>query len=100
MTLRIVRRSDGPHTVLRLSSRIRSGDLQEIREQMDGHTRVAMLDLEESTLVDVDVVCFLGMCEAQGSNSYIPGWISGNGMPTKKTSGGWGHEQRKRSSFA
>jgi hypothetical protein len=80
MTLRIVKRSDGPHTILKLSGRIRSVDLQGIRDEMDGQTRGTVLDLEEVTLVDVDVVRFLGICEAEGvelvhCSPYIREWV-------------------------
>ena len=47
---------------------------------MDGHTEGIVLDLEEVTLVDVDVVRFLGMCEAKGvelvhCSPYIREWV-------------------------
>lgn len=80
VVLRIVKRSDGAHTVFKLSGRIRSGDLEELRGQMDGHTGGIVLDLEEVTLVDVEVVRFLGMCEAKGvelvnCSLYIREWV-------------------------
>ena len=80
MTLRIVKRSDGPRTVFRLSGRIRSGDIEGLRGQMDGQTGGIALDLEEVTLVDVEVVRFLGMCEAKGvelvsCSPYIREWV-------------------------
>ena len=51
-----------------------------VREQMDGHTGGIAIDLEEVTLVDVEVVRFLGMCEAKGvelahCSPYIREWI-------------------------
>ena len=80
MTLRIVKRSDGARTVFKLSGRIRSGDIEGLRGQMDGHPGGIALDLEEVTLVDVDVVRFLGMCEAKGvelvrCSPYIREWV-------------------------
>src|SRR5580698_6615391 len=80
MTLRIVKRRHGGRTVFKLSGRIRSGDIEGLREQMDGHTGGVTLDLEEVTLVDVEVVRFLGMCEANGvelvhCSPYIREWI-------------------------
>ena len=66
MTLRIVKIFDGARTVLKLSGRIQARDVEELREQMDGRTRGTVLDLQEVTLVDVEVVRFLGMCEAKG----------------------------------
>jgi hypothetical protein len=80
MTLRIVKRSDGARTVFKLSGRIRSGDLEALHGQMDSHTGGIVLDLEEVTLVDVEVVRFLGMCEAKGvelvhCSPYIREWV-------------------------
>jgi rRNA maturation protein Rpf1 len=80
MTLRIVKRSDGARTVFKLSGRIRSGDIEGLRGQMDGHTGGIVLDLEEVTLVDVEVVRFLGMCERKGvelvcCSPYIREWV-------------------------
>ena len=80
MTLKIVKRSDGARTIFKISGRIRSGDLEELRGQMGGYAAGIVLDLEEVTLVDVDVVRFLGMCEAKGvelayCSPYIREWI-------------------------
>src|SRR5580658_2196320 len=80
MTLRIVKRSDGARTVFKLSGRIRSGDIEGLRGQMDAHAGGMALDLEEVTLVDVEVVRFLGMCEAKGVElvhcpPYIREWV-------------------------
>jgi len=80
MTLKIVRESDGKRTTLRLSGRIQSANVEEIKEQMEGDTETIVLDLEEVTLVDVDVVRFLGVCEAEGvelvnCSPYIRDWI-------------------------
>jgi len=80
MALRIVKSSDGSRTVFKLSGRIRSGDIEGLRGQMDGHTGGIALDLEEVALVDVEVVRFLGMCEAKGvelmhCSPYIREWV-------------------------
>jgi anti-anti-sigma regulatory factor len=80
MTLRIVKISDGARSVLMLSGRIQARDIGELREQMDGRTRGTVLDLQEVTLVDVEVVRFLGLCEAKGvelahCSPYIREWI-------------------------
>jgi anti-anti-sigma regulatory factor len=80
MTLRIVKISDGARTVLMLSGRIQARDIGELREQMDGRTRGTVLDLQEVTLVDVEVVRFLGLCEAKGvelahCSPYIREWV-------------------------
>ena len=80
MTSKIVKRSDGARTIFKISGRIRSGDLEELRGQMGGHTGGIVLDLEEVTLVDVEVVRFLGTCEAMGvelvnCSPYIREWV-------------------------
>jgi hypothetical protein len=80
MTLLIVKLSDGARTVLKLSGRVRAGDIEELSDQMDGHTRGTILDLREVTLVDVEVVRFLGICEAMGvelahCSPYIREWV-------------------------
>jgi len=64
-----------------LSGRIRFGDVKEIRDQMDVPTSNLVFDLKEVTLVDWDVVRFLGACELEGVKlvhcpRYIRDWIS------------------------
>jgi hypothetical protein len=78
--LKIVRTFDGERTILGLSGRIQSSNVEEIREQMNGHAPTIVLDLEEVTLVDVDVVRFLGVRESEGvelvnCSPYIRDWI-------------------------
>jgi anti-anti-sigma regulatory factor len=80
MTLRIVKVPHGARTVLKLIGRIRSENLDELCGQMDGRTSGIVLDLQEVTLVDVEVVRFLGICEAKGvelahCSPYIREWI-------------------------
>jgi hypothetical protein len=80
MTLRIVKISDGARTVLKLCGRIQAKDMEELREQMDVRTRGTVLDLQEVTLVDIEVVRFLGRCEANGvelahCSPYIREWV-------------------------
>jgi hypothetical protein len=80
MTLRIVKRSDGARTILKICGRIRSGDIEELRGQMGGYAAGIVLDLEEVALVDVEVVRFLGMCEVKGVElvhcpPYIREWV-------------------------
>jgi hypothetical protein len=82
MTLKIVKRSAGARTIFKISGRIRSGDIEELRGQMGGYTAGIVLDLEEVTLVDVEVVRFLGMCEVKGVElvhcpPYIREWVFG-----------------------
>jgi anti-anti-sigma regulatory factor len=80
MTLRITAGSDGQGTTLRLSGRIRSTDIESLREALKGKAERVVLDLEEVTLVDRDVVRFLGASEADGvgllnCSPYIRDWI-------------------------
>ena len=80
MTLRIAKTFDGQRTTLRLSGRIRSTDIENVREVMKGKAERIVLDLEEVTLVDLDVVRFLGVSEAGGvelvnCSPYIRDWI-------------------------
>ena len=78
--MRITTGSDGQRTILRLSGRIRSTDIENIREAMKRSAERIALDLEEVTLVDLDVVRFLGVSEAEGvelvnCSPYIRDWI-------------------------
>jgi len=80
MTLRIEESSDGQNKSLRLSRRIESGHLGDLKAQIDGNRHATILDLEDVTLVDVDAVRFLSLCEAEGvgllhCSPYIRGWI-------------------------
>ena len=80
MTLRIAKISDGARIVLKLSGRIQARDIDELCEQISAHKRGTVLDLQEVTLVDVEVVRFLGLCESKGvelahCSSYIREWV-------------------------
>ena len=81
MTLRIEKHSDEGGTTIRLIGRIRREHLEELKAQMkDGGPKVT-LDLNEVSLVDVDVVCFLGICQSEGvellhCSPYITDWIA------------------------
>src|SRR5258708_39835714 len=66
MTLRITTGSDGQRTTLRLSGRIRSTDIENVRDAMKGKAERIVLDLEEVTLVELGVVRFLGVRKAWG----------------------------------
>jgi hypothetical protein len=64
--LRIEKESAGDTTRLRLSGRIQSTDIDNIRAQMHDDGIRIILDLDEVTLVDVEVVRFLSDCEDGG----------------------------------
>ena len=80
MTLRIEKDSDGQHTTIRLIGHMRAEHLEELKAQMKGRGAGIVLDLEEVTLVDVEVVRFLIKCEEAGgtvlhSAPYIREWM-------------------------
>lgn len=80
MTLRIEKASDGHNTTIRLIGRMRAEHLEELEKQIRESEPAITLDLEEVTLVDVEIVRFLGTCEARGAtllrcSPYIRDWI-------------------------
>jgi hypothetical protein len=79
MILKIDRGSEGGRTILRLSGRIQSQQLEQLKMQMEGSPEAA-LDLKDVKLVDREVVRFLGLCELNGTelwhcSPYIREWI-------------------------
>ena len=65
---------------IRLSGRIQSEQIANIRSEMDGGCSRKILDLSEVTLVDVGVVHFLISCENEGVElahcpPYVREWI-------------------------
>jgi len=80
MTLRIEKALDGHSTTIRLIGRMRVEHLQELEKQIRETGPAITLDLEEVTLVDVEIVRFLGACEDRGAtilncSPYIRDWI-------------------------
>ena len=80
MVLKIDRVSDGQSITLRLSGRLRSEHVEQLKAQMEGDAQAIILDLDEVKLVDRDMVCFLGDCEAHGvrirrCSRFIRDWI-------------------------
>ena len=79
--LKIERHSDGERTIIRLIGRAQFEHLGEITNQMGSCGPNVTLDLEEVTVVEVEVVRFLGSCEKKGTEllhcpTYIREWIS------------------------
>ena len=77
---------DGQNTVLRLIGRIRAEHLQELKTQIRDDGPTVKLDLDEVTLVDVDVVRFLKACAMDGiqlvnCSPYIREWIEREQRP-------------------
>ena len=80
MVLKIDEVSDGPETVLLLSGRLDSAQVQELKSQIDGSTQRFVLDLKQVRLVDLDAAHFLAVCETKGIElrncpSYVREWI-------------------------
>ena len=68
-------------TTIKLIGRIRAEYLAELKSQMTLSAPSIALELEEVTLVDVDVVRFLSVCESEGTellhcSAYIREWIA------------------------
>ena len=81
MVMRIERVSRGRLMILRLSGRLQSENLEQLKAQIEGSTGRFVLDLEEVKLVDRDTVCFLADCEANGielrqCSPFIRDWIT------------------------
>ena len=80
MTLRIEKRGDGDSTTIRLIGRMQAEHLEELEKQILESGPAVTLDLDEVTLVDVEIVRFLGACDARGAtllncSPYIRDWI-------------------------
>ena len=78
--LRIEKDSGGCVTKLRLSGRIQSDQIANIRSEMDGDYTSKTLDLSEVTLVDLGVIRFLLRCEDEGVElvqcpAYVREWM-------------------------
>jgi anti-anti-sigma regulatory factor len=81
MTLRIERYVNRDGTTIRLIGRMQAEHVSEVERQIEESGTKVALDLEEVTLVDVQVVRFLGTCEIRGisvlnSSPYITDWIA------------------------
>jgi hypothetical protein len=78
--LRIETVPDGQRTILRLSGRIESQDVQDLKARIEPGTQGIVLDLGEVRVVNLDAVYFLAVCEAKGMTlqhcpPYIRNWI-------------------------
>ena len=80
MTLRIENYADKRKTMIRLSGRLQSKHLDELKTQMEGARPRIALDLNGVTLVDIETVRFLNACEKGGVEllhcwPYIQEWM-------------------------
>ena len=80
MTLKIEKYASGNSTTIRLIGRMQAEHLEELEKQIRESGPALILDLDEVTLVDVEIVRFLGACEARGAtllscSPYIRDWI-------------------------
>ena len=81
MTLRIEQSSDRGQTTIRLIGRMQAEHVTEVQKHIEASGPPVTLDLEDVTLVDVQVVRFLGVCEVRGielrnGSPYIKDWIA------------------------
>jgi anti-anti-sigma regulatory factor len=81
VTLRIEKDSDGQTTTLRLIGRMRREHIEELKAQIEAGGASVTLDLNEVSLVDLDVIRFLATCQTKGislvhASRYINNWIA------------------------
>ena len=80
MPLKIETESRGRRTTIRLVGHFQSEHVEELARQLQRHRPHVVLDLKELTLIHVDVVRFLGVCELAGAeivncSQYVREWI-------------------------
>ena len=81
MTLRIDKDSNGQRTTIRLIGRMRREHIEELKAQIKAGGASVTLDLNEVSLVDLDVIRFLAACQTEGisivhCSRYIKNWIA------------------------
>jgi anti-anti-sigma regulatory factor len=80
MTVRIERETSRLKTMIRVSGRLQSTHLDELKTQLESAQSRIVLDLNGVTLVDVETVRFLNACEQEGVEflhcwPYIREWM-------------------------
>jgi hypothetical protein len=83
--LRIERAQSGLSTTIKLTGRIRTEHLSELKAQLGEVGAIIVLDLGEVSLVNLEVVRFLSTCESEGIQlvncpAYIRKWIDSDRM--------------------
>jgi hypothetical protein len=81
VTLRIEKDSNGQRTTIRLIGRIQREHIEELKAQIKDSGPSVTLDLNEVSLVDLDVIRFLATCQTEGislihCSRYIYDWIA------------------------
>jgi len=81
VTLKIEKDSDGQRTTIRLIGRMRREHIEELKAQIEALGTRVTLDLNEVSLVDLDVIRFLAKCQTEGislvhCSRYINNWIA------------------------
>ena len=81
MTLRIEKSCQANTAALRLIGRVQAEHLDELNRLIANNEPDITLDLSQVNLVDIDVVRFLGACQAKGvklagCSPYIRDWIA------------------------
>lgn len=79
--MRIEKDLQGGSITIRLIGHFQAEHIEELQKQIRPNRPRFILDLKELTLVDVDVVRFLGTCEAGGievvnCSPYVREWIN------------------------
>ncbi|MDZ4854278.1 MAG: hypothetical protein SGJ26_05390 [Nitrospirota bacterium] len=80
MTIKFEKETRHLKTMIRVSGRLQSKHLDELKTQIEGTRSRIALDLSEVTLVDVEIVRFLNACEKSGVEllncwPYIQEWM-------------------------
>ena len=81
MTLRIEKDSNGQTTTIRLIGRMKRECIEELKAQIEAGGKNVILNLNEVSLVDLDVIRFLATCQTEGialvhCSRYIDEWIA------------------------
>jgi anti-anti-sigma regulatory factor len=84
--LKIERNSQGGRTTIRLIGHFQSEHIGELKKQLQDNGPQLVLDLKEVTVVDVEVVRFLGACKTDGvkivhCSPYIRKWVAQERKP-------------------
>jgi len=84
--LKIERDSQDGKITIRLIGQFQSEHVGELKNQFQCNGPLFVLDLQEMTVVDVDVVRFLGECKAGGvkivhCSPYIQNWMARERRP-------------------